>query len=1183
MRTSNVNRIFAVVSAAIFAFATFAGDEVKPATEGKPLGRVYVWKTYPWDSDCLEMPIFKMMKQEGFEVVTGDQIQITADTIKKFNVVIICDLFPDRADKKLPEKTRQYARILDDYVKAGGTLWIWGRSMNHMSHQWVTDKLNKILAQWGAEVLQEIVRDPDHEEIQERYMKMRYARTKNIFDHELTDGIGRIWYPNGTMVGITSPLKLSADWQPLISATDDAITHKIGLDGNDYPRELEDQMGVAGPEPVIAAVRKVGDGQIILTGQTSTIPFWGYKHLAWEDIATTKGVDNGSSLTNFFMDDRSDWNKFFINSLKKLASTAKTGGGELKVNPIIVNDPRPNVIKDWTSSSPALPAEKTFKGVIGASTSLSDGKGTVAEFATAARKLGVDFVVFSEDLKTLTEDNYRKLVEECKAASSANFAAIPGIKYQDVDGNHRIILGEKCWPSAKRLFPLDKTIFGPVWLYFDSEAPMQIAYDFSHSNYPAYANVGLNAMGVRSYENGVLFDDAMPCYLDNQHRADCLTPVIVNISKSPQSLSNVKEWYFVPAAKLADFVKIATDRYPGWYEGWKAGFTSGGPLIRQWSGVNTYRITGGRYYVPGTERWRIELKADSDVPITTVEILDGENVMRTYRPGTPACDIVIDGLHDMRHVFVARITDAKGRQAITSSLTIADTLFDQGQCSDRQNFMAGRQDYRSPDGRYTCMQATSMLGKATKPNVGNIQTSDPALLNPPGVDGGFGNTFSLFCPMMIRGKSWDEFRFPVFKNGFRYCSRDAIVFDMTYTYRISEDSPPWPSIESGDPWMRMEPARHFTAKTTWLNFPRRLNDFSPSVVEFEMDFRRAVSLSQIHDPDQGRTLFWTHRLGFHHPEFRFKGLKGVEGWEDPPSDIYTDNLPPLLLAASEGEASPGSHDICSYLPAAGEEISIEAGKDASRPNNWQGALKNGDALFLHPNLGGSGGFFLLGGEMQTRVELGYDWIRMYLGLYDLRTFKAGDAYKSRILTLQGKLGETDPIADWKSFRDEWGVAGGKPAYAIDVKRGKIKDTKFVLECQAENGLVALSVGKAALSQRLPIKISGLSPMLTAAIVDNTRKEWLPIGVTDIEAYATHDANIGSSELVIGNIVQCDNPNLVCTALPENGGFVIDVHNPTDRPVSALVSVPDGLWMIKAGKQELTVPAGMTVRISNSEF
>ncbi len=1178
IRTGRIYRMFAAVCGAICAFATFAGDEVKPVTEGKPLGRIYVWKSYPWDSDCLEMPVFKLMKREGFEVVTGGQIQMTPETIRKFHVVILTDLFPDSADKRLAEKTAQYAKLLDDYVKAGGTLWIWGRSMNHMSHQWVTDTLNKILAQWGAEVLQEVVRDPDQEQAQERYMKMRYARTKNILNHELTDGVGRIWYSNKAMVGITSPLKLSADWQPLVKASGDAVTHKLGLDGNAYPRELEDQPGSAGPEPVIVAVRKVGDGQILLTGQTSTIPFWGYKHLVWEDIATTNGIDSASNLSNFLVDERSDWNKFFIASLKKLAANSKTGGGELNVKPIAVNDPQPNIIKDWTSATPALPAEKTFKGIIGASTALSDGKGTVAEFANAAKKLGVDFVVFSEDLKTLTEDNYKKLIEECKAASSAEFAAIPGIKYQDVDGNHRIILGYQCWPSAKRLFPLDKTIFGPVWYYFDSSGPMQIAYDFSHSNYPAYANVGLNAMGVRAYENGMLFDDATSCYLDNQHRADCLTPVIVNISKSPDSLANVKEWYFAPAAKLADFVKISTDRYPGWYEGWKAGFASGGPVIRQWAGVNTSRQTGGRYYVPGTERWRVALKAESDAQIATVEILDGETILRTYRPNTPTCDISLDGLHDMRRAVVARITDAKGRQAITSTLTITDALFDQGQCSDHQNFMAGRQDYRTPDGRYIRLQATSMLSKATRPNVGNVQTSDPALLNPPGCDGGFGNTFGLFCPMMVRGKSWDEFRFPVFKNGFRYCSRDAIVFDMTYTHRIADDCKPWPSIESGDPWMRMEPARHVAAKTTFINFPRRLNDFSPSVVEFEMDFQRAVSLSKVHDPDQGRALFWTHRLGFHHPEFRFERLKGIAAWEEPPTDIYTDTLPPLLLAAAEGEASPGAQDRCSYLSAAGKTVTIEAGKDAARPNTWQNSLKPGDALLLYPNLGGSGGFFLLGGELQTRVELGYDWLRMYLGTYDLKSFKPGDLFKSKILTLQGKLGEKDPLADWKSFRDTWGVSGGKPAYAIEAKKGKIVDTKFLLECQAADGVVALSIGKADLSQRLPIKINGLSPKLTAAIVDNTRKEWLPIGVTPLEAYATHDANIGASDLVIGNIVNCDNPALTCTLLPEGDKFVIDVHNPGDTPASATISVPDGLWMIKDGKHQVTIQAGTTSRI-----
>ena len=1165
---STVSRMLFIVCSTFVVLPAFAADAAKPPADSQSPCRVYVWKTYPWDDMCQAAPIWRELESAGFQVVTGAQVEINAATLRKFNAVVVTDLFsdPNLTNQKLSGEIERYAQLLDDYVRAGGSLMVFGRSMHHMSHQTATDALNQILARWGAEVLQEVVRDPGREKVQERYSKMRYAGTKNIVKDELTAGVSRIWYPNGVMVGVTSPLKLSADWKPLIKASASAVTHKLGLDANAYPRELEDQPGTAGAEPVIAAVRRVGEGRVVLLGQTSTVPFWGYKHLVWEDIATTNGIN-----------DRSDWMVFFLNSLKILATGAKTGGA-LNVKPIAVTDIQPAIVKDWGAVKAAPPSGKPYKGIVGASTAFSDGTGTVAEFATAAKKLGVDFVVFAEDLKTLTEANYRQLIDACRAASSAEFAAVPGVKYLDVDGNHRILIGEKCWPSAKRLVPQDRTIFGPVWYWFDAGAPMHIAYDFSHSNYPAYANLGLNAMGVRTYDSGKLVDEATACFLDNQHRGDCLAPVVVNLCRSPEALAAVTESYFVPGNSLADVVKPMLDRYPGWNEGLKVGFTSGGPLISQWAGVNLQRHTGGPYYVPGTERWRVTLKADSDVPITMVEILDGSAVLRLYRLNGPSCDISLDGLHDLRRVLVARVTDAKGRQAITGGLTITDVLFDQGQCSDRQNFMGGRQDCRTTDGRYQRLQATAMLSKATRPNVGNVQTSDPALLNPLGVDGGFGNTFGLFCPMMVRGKSWDEFRFPVFRNGFRYCSRDAIVFDLTYTHRIADDCAPWPSIESGNPWLRMEPARHFTARTTWVNFPRRINDFSPSVVEFEMDFQRAVSLSNVHDPDQGRALFWTHRLGFHHPEFRFKGLKGIEPWEASPTDTYTDNLPPLLLAANEGEASPGVQDRCSYLPTGAGETTIAAGKDASRPNHWQGALKPGDALLLHPNLGGSGGFFLLAGQLETRVELAYDWIRMYLGLYELKSFKPGDVYRSRILTLQGKFAEQDAVADWASFRDAWGVAGGKPAYTLAVKRGKVLDTRFVLECEAANSLVALSVGQAALSQRLPIKINGLSPQSTAAIVDNTRKEWLPIGVTTIEAYATHDANLGASDLVIGNIVTCDNPALSCTLLPEGGAFALDVHNPTDAPATATVAVPEGLWMIQAGKRQVIVPAGSTVRV-----
>jgi hypothetical protein len=158
------------------------------------------------------------------------------------------------------------------------------------------------------------------------------------------------------------------------------------------------------------------------------------------------------------------------------------------------------------------------------------------------------------------------------------------------------------------------------------------------------------------------------------------------------------------------------------------------------------------------------------------------------------------------------------------------------------------------------------------------------------------------------------------------------------------------------------------------------------------------------------------------------------------------------------------------------------------------------------------------------------------------------------------------------------VAGKAPAYSLKVTRGSVLDTRYLLRLRAQEGAVVAAIGQADLGQRLPMEITGLSDHCTAGIVNNTRKEWLPIGVVDGLAYATLDTQPGASEVYVGNLVSCSNPDCWVTVLPEGEGFVVDVHNPTEQAVSTTVTAPAGLWMIRAGTKTVDVPAGTTVRV-----
>jgi hypothetical protein len=1128
--------------------------------------------TFVGGAEFFEMPIIQALLKEGWHVQRADITELKEPLLKQFSVALITDTTRlDPAAAKFDSLAATEPMIealgqtLTSYVEQGGNLWIFGRSTHHMGSPDALNAMNVILKPWDAQVAHEMIRDPKHEANQARYWRYRYFYTDNVAKDPLTQGTRGIWSPNQIMVGITSPLEIGKEWTPLIRAMKGAGSDQVVSD-NGYP--FDNGLPGKQKEGVIAAVRRLGQGRVVLTGWGATIPFFGYQHLVWDDVMPTAGL--GKS--------KSDWFTFFGHSLAVLAAGAKNVGG-YSGGPIVRQEPSPSIIRDWNAVKPGVPSQPLFKGVIGASTSLSDGSGTVADYVKVAQEMGLNWIIFTEDLQRISEEGFKQLVAECQAASSEDFAAIPGLKYLEVNNNHKIIVGPTCWPKPTKLHLPDKTIYDPVFLWFESGVPLHAYYDIKDNNYPPYAYRGYNALAVVSFEEGRQMEDATAAYLDNNHHGDLLTPLALNLTRAPEALRKASFFYYAPANKLADWVKVVGREYDR-YGGWGQGFISSGPRIRQWEAVNGHRFTAGRWYVPGTERWRVALKCEADAPLKTVEILENQQVIRTYRPSGNTFEVYLDEVHDRQKVLVARVTDQEGHWALTGGITIDDGLYRQFLCSDRQNFMSGQQDTRTADDKYITIGATGMLDKDTRAGFGNVQTSDARVLNPYGVDGGFGNTFGINTPVQIRGKTWNCFPFAVYHQGFRYCSRDAIIYDEHYTHRFAPDAPAWPNLDN--PWQFMDPQRYFQATVTGYYFPHQVGGVSPTLVDFSLTFDRQVALSKVCNPDMGKWIFWTHRLGFHHPEFHWKTervpIKGFVGWDEPPTCDYCDHFPALNLATHEGEAQMGVEDVCTIMQPDGKAVTLKAGPGADKPAVWQGTMKPGSYLSLYPNPGGSGGFFLLDGDFQARVELGYDWKRIYSGLYDLKTFNAGDEYKARLLLFQGKLRETDVGKEWGSFRDNWGLTGKAPAYGLKVNRGRVLDTRYLLRAQAQDGAFIASFGPADLGQRLPMEISGLNDHCTAAIVESLHKEWLPIGVVEGVAYATLDTARGSNDVFIGNLVACSNPDLWVTVLPEGEGFVMDVHNPTAQPVTAKLTVPPGMWMLKPGEKQVEVPAGTTVRV-----
>ncbi|NQU09607.1 LamG domain-containing protein, partial [bacterium] len=154
----------------------------------------------------------------------------------------------------------------------------------------------------------------------------------------------------------------------------------------------------------------------------------------------------------------SDWLRVFANTFRWLAEPSLKAGLGGATTPADLIDPpmkpwpAPPVF-DWTKVV-AMPDQPQVAGLIGARTALSSGSGTVADYATAAKKAGLQFIVFLEDSLAMDQAKWDQLVKACDAACDKSFIAVPGLTYEDAQGNHLYAFADNVkFPKPEWLLP----------------------------------------------------------------------------------------------------------------------------------------------------------------------------------------------------------------------------------------------------------------------------------------------------------------------------------------------------------------------------------------------------------------------------------------------------------------------------------------------------------------------------------------------------------------------------------------------------------------------------------------------------------------------------------------------------------------------------------------------------------
>ena len=617
--------------------------------------------------DLLHIPAVQRLKTAGAEVRSGDLSTLTWDQVSRFHLIIA-------VNEPEPQKTGESSvDVLDRFVKAGGGLLFFKNFYN-------SEGADKYLAPFGASLPYELIQDPSHTWTEQLGWGFTYDYTKKITAGDpVTEGVKTIWYPaQHAFMNHTWPVKVDGNWKILVTAEPEASSMWVG----GLNEENKSKPGTYPVAPPFIASREYGQGSIVLIGISPFEMFMGQGLPSYMDILLEKG--NGMLP--------SDTGRLYINAINWLAMRAlaasKTGQAEVKIGQGNIPQLDPGFgaanVPDWSKDVTGGDwCTNPVHGVIGAHSTLSDGKATPEALIAKAKALGLNWIAFTERLEQFSPEKWEQLRKICKDATTPQFSALPGLDYADQNGTRYVVFGDFAWPPATVFSPDKQRIILPTWWFNIGCIPLG-PYDISHAPLRYWDLTLYDMYPVRTTINGRQVDENLDGYRYMHGLMDDPFPMAVDMFSDEAGLETASKrmMMYLIQDNPGNIQKFYVDHY---YFGSFYGFVSNGPIVTDWHSVNETRITGGKWWVPGTEKYRIRLSVHSTASITDIKIYDGPFLFRRFRPNQEKVVFIFDGPHDMQHNLTADITDANGKHAITGGINIRDWLNFRFMCSDRGN------------------------------------------------------------------------------------------------------------------------------------------------------------------------------------------------------------------------------------------------------------------------------------------------------------------------------------------------------------------------------------------------------------------------------------------------------------------------------------------------------------------
>ncbi|MGA2618751.1 MAG: hypothetical protein ABSF26_14145 [Thermoguttaceae bacterium] len=1110
---------------------------------------------------------FRKLHERGFQIdvhfLLGEQPPrpITWDLIKRYNCLVIMDLPCEAARKNeqwsgwppsIPPYREEMQALMDAYLETGGGIFLMP-NLQDLGLK-ATKKYESYLTRWGAGLPYELVEDPASATRHPRNT-MTFVYAENVAKSPVSAGVKGMWYPADSVSYWSlhgNPLLVSRDWIEVVRCSGTSFTKEPQFSFKTGEEDLlKDMTRRKDPKtpPTLYAIREVGRGRLALTAIFPMYTLHGGTMWLHDGVILDKGMAGRAS----------DFGRLFENTLRWLCEPSLASGklGGYVQDPMQLLHPnmrkKPNdYYPQFDAYQSATPPGNVYRGLVGARTRYSSGKGTVEQYAAAAKEAGLDFVVFLEEFSHLTEPIYRRLEEDCRKFSTDHLLLVPGFTFQNNIKNQMFAYGydiawptqtqfvgvrhdelrHQCFDKDGKLAENDEDAKNWIWPFVFVPGKNLGYYDFAAGAGMPVRDLRLfGILALLTYRDGKLVEDLTADYLNYVRGGDPPLACSVDIVQSPQELSRaVAQRHYLTHVAANNLKELPTAMHYGHAYGRANVYPSSGPRIKSWAGTQRVITYAGEPFIPSRYRVRPHCWVTSEAGLKEMVIYCDQKPFRRFLlHGAKEFKRTFEWAFDRQRVLTLDITDNEGRRAVSAGFEVWVEANCGGWCGDRQNGELSHGPLGMPGPRLPMISVGPTWDGGPPPPPAAHYHIDPGVYIKTNV--GEGMVCGAYGRSM-EGNSWPT------------CIDDSVANlacfgDHNYAPGVVANA-----YSTLGPVMPSEYITFNVRRTQYLQRPvGPSRDSWPmsseraggnlALIEGTMTFRRDT-------PVQIVNYLWMQLENFpkdesNIPLFAIRRSRQSALVCGPQRSVYDRawGIPPALGAGGGNEylIDPGGY--VAVMPT-GEGIASALFNVGAGPI---GASPWGACNFGLPGQGHS--------------------------------FKAGDSLAWHCLVIMD--GMDQPVHNLHRIERLWKYYGldGTHHSGLVVKRGKLISHFGLVDLAPQDGIVEFAVPSPDFPLQLPLglRFIGFNPSWTLGQFQisgysmgnytNGVNVYRNLGIDDRDMVylAVYPDNVPLSHSIIGHPVQCDNPQLVIEFAQLNTKpmeYRVAVNNPTDAPIKTIL-------------------------------